>query len=112
MKTFMKIFRWAINIVTILLLLVTVYIVGAHIVEPMDGHNWLLHEIYKIIAMGLLFIGSFIALWRRILGGAISVLAFAIFGLLHGDIMLGPLFYSFLVIGIVNLVLGFYYKNK
>lgn len=113
MRTFMQILRWTTNIATTIMLVLVAYIVGTHLVEPnaFSGPGLSNKEIYMSVTMGLMFIGALIAFWKRILGGILSVVCFVIFAIINGTIMQGMVFYSFLVIGIVNLVLGYYYKN-
>lgn len=110
----MQILKWTTNIASTIMLLLVTYIVGAHFVEPnaFSDPGLTNKEVYMSIIMGLLFFGALIAFWRRLLGGIITIACFILFAVLNGSLMQGIVFYSFLAIGILNLVLGFYYKKK
>ncbi|MCB0400997.1 MAG: hypothetical protein KDD41_02865 [Flavobacteriales bacterium] len=114
MKTFMQITRWVNNIATTILLVLVTYIVVAHFFSPdPPGVGLSNHETIMAVTMGLMFTGAFVAFWKRIIGGVMTLVFYVVFSVLQGSLVEGIVFYTFIVIALVNLILGFYYrKNK
>ncbi len=111
MRTLMQILRWTNNIATTILLVLVAYIVLAHFVDAFAMPKLTNKEASLTLAMVLMFAGAFIAFWKRMWGGIITILSYVVFALINGNWMLGIVFYSFLAIGLVNLVLAYYYKK-
>lgn len=112
----MIILKWLTNVVTMVMLALVAFIVGAHFVEPEEALpvNYVLsnEEIFMVIAMGLLFLGGLIAFWYRIIGGLMSVLALFTIILVQGELEMGFVFFSFFALGISNLVLGIHKRRS
>ena len=108
MKVIKKVLLWTTNIATLAILGLVLFIVGAHVVEGFPGEIELTTtEIQLSVAMGLLFLGALVGLKWRLIGGLVSILSFVAFAIIQGKILLGFVFYVFLVIGISNLILHF-----
>lgn len=105
--------KWTTNILSVIMLGLVIYIIGAHLIEPkaFDGFGAQPKEIYLAIAMGLMYVGAMIAFWWRAAGGVLSIAAYSAFAYLQGEWMLGWVFYVFLLIGLFNLCLGIYNKK-
>ena len=113
MEILKKILKWCTAIATLLILTLVLYIVGAHVIEGFPNNVSLAStEIQLSVAMGALFLGALIGLKWRLTGGLLSIISFSAFAIVEGQLLLGYVFYIFLLIGISNVTLYVLNKRK
>ncbi len=112
METFKKILKWSTKLFSLIILGLVFYIIGAHVVEADFSNLPILttKETQLAISMGLLFLGTLIALKWELVGGIITILGYVGFVIVEGEMVNNMVFNLFLLSGVLNLVL--YWMNR
>ena len=116
MRTFKTILQWVTKILSVAILALIFYIIGAHVVEAV-GANFSNFpttlsntEIQATIGLVALILGTLVGLKWELIGGVLSILGYIGFMIVEGGFVGGLEFSVFLIIGLLNLVL--YWLNK
>jgi hypothetical protein len=111
MKLFKKILKWSTKIVSIAILTLVFYIIGAHIIEGIAANfsnfpeSLSNSEIIATICLGSLIVGTLIGLKWELIGGVLAIFGYIGFMIGEGGFVKGLEFNVFLIIGVLNLVL-------
>ena len=108
-----KILNWVTKLLSIAILGIVLFIVGAHCIEGLAPIAYLLStkEIQLSVAMGVLFLGTLVGLKWRLLGGLLTIVGYISFACFEESIMLGMLFNLFLITGVFNIILYWWSKK-
>jgi hypothetical protein len=118
MEKFRIILRWSTKIVSVLILGLVFFIIGAHAVEAFQSDfnnlpNGLSgQEIFGVFALGGLILGTLIGLKWELIGGLMAVVAFIAIIIQQGRFEIEFVFGTFLIIGILNIVLHFLNRRR
>ena len=119
MKNLQKILKWTTKIMSVVILAIVFFIIGAHVVEAIGVNYSNLpegltnSEILASIALGALILGTLIGLKWELIGGVMAIFGYVFFMFSERGFAGGMVFVVFLLVGISNVILSWLNrKNK
>lgn len=92
-------------VLSLLVLGVMLFILGAHVVEGFDASYILTNkEIMAGITLFFFLIGTLIGIWKKLLGAGLSIAAYIAFIFIEDQIVFNVIFGTVLLIAILNLL--------